>query len=651
MLDLPIKSARSAPAAGGRRSGCRHMQRTSGTRIVVVCMRTGITHSGIPMDRRRFIVAAATLASGMAATRGAAARIVEDRAAGAQGRSPGRETGVAAFAAERRFAVLPQGRIAYVDRGSGPGALFLHGFPLNGYQWRGALDRLSAHRRCIVPDLMGLGYSEPGPGQDLRAPAQARMVIALLDRLGVTRVDLVANDSGCAIAQLLMARHPSRIRSVLLTNGDTEPDCPPQAVLSVVAAAKAGTFAGWFGPCLEDKDRCRRPGQLGGDTFTFPERLRDDTIDMYLAPLAAHPARTNAYGRAAEGNPLAGISAALRRLDAPVRIVWGTGDTIFKAETPDYLDKLFPNSRGVLRVPGAKLFFPEEFPDLIAGGCAGSRASACDPRCGRPSGRADGWIAGHRSARTWPVRISNRRGRRCSRDASCRTSAQPRISFVHLQASARGSSRREARHFRWRSDAPDPCRCILVLVSGSRARRGPRASHTAHAARPHPAVGKEHRPGNFGDGGEAGLPGTARARPGWRRQPVRAAGRQQLRRAARYHPARSGVRSGHEGGPAGAQGRARIAHVRLPVRGARRGVRATQAAALRGHALLHRARWCETGLAVVRVRSCAAVEQYVLHRLRRRLRTRPVRSSQCRRLPGDARAPQRRARAVVDLAG
>lgn len=39
---------------------------------------------------------------------------------------------------------------------------------------------------------------------------------------------------------------------------------------------------------------------------------------------------------------------------------------IFKPDMPDYLDKLFPNSRGVLRVPGAKLFFPEEFPDLIA---------------------------------------------------------------------------------------------------------------------------------------------------------------------------------------------------------------------------------------------------------------------------------------------
>jgi haloalkane dehalogenase len=317
------------------------------------------------MDRRDFILTA-TLSAGALATRATAHGLGLGQAAGPKERLPAGETGVAAFTAERLFADLPQGRIAYVDRGKGPGALFLHGFPLNGYQWRGALDRLSAYRRCIAPDFLGLGYSEPAPGQDLRAPAQAHMVIALLDKLKLDTVDLVANDSGCAVAQLLLARHGRRIRSALLTNGDTEPDCPPQAVLGVIAAAKAGTFAGSFEPCLRDKDLCRHPGQLGGDTFTFPERLRNDTIDMYLAPLAAHPARSNAYGRAAEGNPLAGISTALRQVNSPVRIVWGTGDTIFRPDTPEYLDKLFPNSQGVLRVPGARLFFPEEFPDLIA---------------------------------------------------------------------------------------------------------------------------------------------------------------------------------------------------------------------------------------------------------------------------------------------
>jgi len=64
--------------------------------------------------------------------------------------------------------------------------------------------------------------------------------------------------------------------------------------------------------------------------------------------------------------PLAGIEPALRRCAAPVRIVWGTGDTVFSQSSPDYLERTFANSRGVLRVPRAKIFFPEEMPELIA---------------------------------------------------------------------------------------------------------------------------------------------------------------------------------------------------------------------------------------------------------------------------------------------
>src|SRR5262245_57171929 len=133
------------------------------------------------MHRRDFILSAAAVA--IASESGCAAH---SRSALAR-----RDTDAASYAAERRFAELSVGRIAYVDRGNGPGALFLHGFPVNGYQWRGALDRLSRHRRCIVPDFMGLGYSEPLPGQDLRAGAQTDMVVALLDRLGVQTVDVV----------------------------------------------------------------------------------------------------------------------------------------------------------------------------------------------------------------------------------------------------------------------------------------------------------------------------------------------------------------------------------------------------------------------------------------------------------------------------
>jgi pimeloyl-ACP methyl ester carboxylesterase len=63
----------------------------------------------------------------------------------------------------------------------------------------GALERLSPYRRCIAPDSMGLGYSEIPEGQELSPEAQAGMLAALLDTLGIPSVDLVASDSGGAV--------------------------------------------------------------------------------------------------------------------------------------------------------------------------------------------------------------------------------------------------------------------------------------------------------------------------------------------------------------------------------------------------------------------------------------------------------------------
>ena len=85
------------------------------------------------------------------------------------------------FHSTRQFTATPFGRIAHVERGAGLSALFVHALPLCGFQWRETLDDLASTRRCIAPDLMGLGYSEVKPGQDISFESQARMLAAFLD--------------------------------------------------------------------------------------------------------------------------------------------------------------------------------------------------------------------------------------------------------------------------------------------------------------------------------------------------------------------------------------------------------------------------------------------------------------------------------------
>lgn len=275
-----------------------------------------------------------------------------------------------AYHASRRYARTPYGRVAYVERGRGPTALFLHGFPLNGFQWRGALARLADVRRCIAPDFLALGYTEVAADQGVGPDSQVAMLATLLDSLEIANVDLVANDSGGAVAQLFVVRHPERVRTLLLTNCDVEIDSPPPALGPVIELAHAGVFPDrWLAPWVADKELARSPQGLGGLTYTYSTNPTDEAVDYYLGPLVRSPERkalVNAYAIALERNPLEGIEAALRRSVVPTRIVWGTGDPIFSAASPDYLDKVLGNSRGVRRVPGAKLFFPEEFPDLIA---------------------------------------------------------------------------------------------------------------------------------------------------------------------------------------------------------------------------------------------------------------------------------------------
>lgn len=317
------------------------------------------------MHRRQFIAAGAGAIAGAA--------VAGCSSPGNPAPSPGSSSGpidAAVFHASRRFAPTPFGRIAYLARGSGRAALFIHGLPLNGFQWRGALERLSPHRRCIAPDSMGLGYSEIPAGQDLSPEAQAAMYAALLDTLRIRDVDLVGSDSGGAIAQIFVARYPGRVRTLLLTNCDVHEDSPPPALAPVIAASRAGTFVDQvLVPQLRDKRSARLPTNLGGCCYTNPANLTDEAIDCYLAPVAGSPLRKaqfHGYCIGLDRNPLLPIEPALRRSQVPLRVVWGTGDTLFAPTGPDWLDHAFPRSRGIRRIPGAKLFFPEELPDIIA---------------------------------------------------------------------------------------------------------------------------------------------------------------------------------------------------------------------------------------------------------------------------------------------
>ena len=262
----------------------------------------------------------------------------------------------------RRSVRTASGTIGYVEQGSGPVALFVHGVLLNAHLWRHQLAGLSDVRRCIAVDLLAHGDTEILPEQDVSVTANANMLAQFLDALGIAQVDLVGNDSGGGIAQIFAASHPARVRSLVLTDCDAHDNWPPEAFKPFLDIAAAGGLSGTLEAMLADKNVYRSPQALG-PAYEHPDRLADADIETYLRPLVRTERRTRDFQRflaAFDNKHTLAIEPGLRTLQAPTLIVWGTDDIYFDVKWSRWLAETIPGTRRRVEFEGARIFFPEE---------------------------------------------------------------------------------------------------------------------------------------------------------------------------------------------------------------------------------------------------------------------------------------------------
>ena len=257
---------------------------------------------------------------------------------------------------------LNSGRISYLEQGSGPVALFVHGVLLNSHLWRHQLENLSDIRRCIAPDLLAHGDTEIAPHQDVSVTANAKMLAEFLDALKIDQVDLVGNDSGGGIAQILAALYPERIRTLTLTNCDTHDNWPPEPFKPFLAMAAAGGLSQTLYAMLSDKNVYRSPQALG-PAYEHPELVTDETIEKYLRPLVRNADRTQDLLRflaAFDNKHTLSVEPKLKALRAPTLIVWGTDDIYFDVKWSHWLAENIPGTRRRVEFKDARIFFPEE---------------------------------------------------------------------------------------------------------------------------------------------------------------------------------------------------------------------------------------------------------------------------------------------------
>jgi pimeloyl-ACP methyl ester carboxylesterase len=254
------------------------------------------------------------------------------------------------------------GRVGYVERGSGPVALFVHGVLLNGWFWRHQLEGLSDIRRCIALDLLAHGRTEIGADQEVSVTANARMLGDFLDALKIDQVDLVGNDSGGGICQIFAAVSPERVRSITLTNCDAHDNWPPEAFKPFVELVSRGGLPDLLSAMLGDKNVYRSPQALG-PAYEQPEAVTDATIEAYLKPHVRTAQRTRDLERfveAFDNEHTVLIEPQLRALNVPALIVWGDDDVYFDVKWSKWLENTLPGLTRRVVLKGARIFFPEE---------------------------------------------------------------------------------------------------------------------------------------------------------------------------------------------------------------------------------------------------------------------------------------------------
>ncbi|WP_427385614.1 alpha/beta fold hydrolase [Janibacter sp. G56] len=156
-----------------------------------------------------------------------------------------------------RKVVLHSHELSYLDSGTGPVVLFIHGILGSQRQWAHLVDKMDDHHRVLVPDLFGHGESAKPLG-DYSLSAHAAALRDLLDHLGVHRVTLVGHSLGGGIAMQFLYLFPERVdRLVLVASGGLGREVHPilrsatlpgaEQVLGVVASSPVLSRVGALG--------------------------------------------------------------------------------------------------------------------------------------------------------------------------------------------------------------------------------------------------------------------------------------------------------------------------------------------------------------------------------------------------------------------
>jgi len=265
---------------------------------------------------------------------------------------------------QRHEVSLPAGTIRYREAGEGKPVVFVHGYLVDGRLWDGVVDRLSDRCRCFAPDWpIGAQKVAMKPDADLTPYGIASIVASFLEELGLDDVTLVGNDSGGAMSQVTVTRHPERISRLVLTNCDTHENFPPGIFKTMPPIAKLpGGMAVLAAPF-----RIPAVARAAFRPFTR-DPLPPELVASWMESGLHDPDVKRDLKKVTTGmNKRYTLEAAekLKGSELPVLLTWAPGDRLFPLKYAERLTADMPNAR-LVQIPDAKTFVPIDQPQRLA---------------------------------------------------------------------------------------------------------------------------------------------------------------------------------------------------------------------------------------------------------------------------------------------
>lgn len=271
------------------------------------------------------------------------------------------------FPFESRFVDIDGHTVHYVDEGSGPTLLFLHGNPTWSFDYRRVVESLKQEFRCVAVDYPGFGLSAAAPGYRYLPADHAQVIERFVAALGLNGITLVGHDWGGPIGLAAVQRHPGIFDRLVLTNTWAWPVSDP------VVQLMSHVLGNPIGRLL-----IRRLNLFVNLMIPIGHRLAKPSAEQmaHYQKALDSPARREAsavFPREITSSRafLAEIEAGLTGIAAlPALIIWGDADFAFGDKELRRWERTFTNHKTVI-VEGAGHFVPSDAPEQFAAAIRG----------------------------------------------------------------------------------------------------------------------------------------------------------------------------------------------------------------------------------------------------------------------------------------